>query len=334
RKYDNLVQADSKERVQIYWKCVFLFYASSIRCNPEARHVLYTNEESPEVMVGRVDLLKRLKEMGVEIHIVPFDRFKPPYSLSKKLTNCFYRLEVVKAMAEEAENEAFILLDSDVLWTRHDPQLMALLTQSNAVLYDRYEVNGHEVTDAGMSRMDMGNAFRTVDENYHPADPIHFGGEIVGGPSQVMQKLSHSLEQAYDNVISACLREMVVMPNGRNIMDTDEYVTSFAYNMADVEIGLANPFIKRLWTGEQPNNVETDDVNLTLWHLIAEKQTGLAKLYDLAIEPDSSFWQITIDDFPAYLGAFVGIPERLHDTPLQLSWKARAKKMVMKLVNG
>ena len=96
---------------------------------------------------------------------------------------------------------------------------------------------------------------------------------------------------------------------GTSILDNDEYLASFVYNMPWVSYHDAGDIVKRLWTGHGGKRC-SEDLNYDIWHLGAEKHLGFPLLFEECINPDSDFWKIDIDEFHLYLGEYFGIPER------------------------
>src|SRR3954465_11319456 len=87
-KRDNTIQylsipnQNGNQRRIIYWRCAVVSFATSVRCNPQVRHALYTNDPHP-VLINGGDAKEKLREMGVEVKIIPFEVFKPPMGFSQ-----------------------------------------------------------------------------------------------------------------------------------------------------------------------------------------------------------------------------------------------------------
>ena len=68
---------------------------------------------------------------------------------------------------------------------------------------------------------------------------------------------------------------------------------------------IGNKYVKRMWTGLRYNNVKRGDENLAVWHLPAEKRSGLYRLYLLLeqqrnIRDEEGFWKKA--------GEYTGVP--------------------------
>ena len=76
-KYPQVGNGNAQARRSLYWKLVFTFCCSSLRCNPEDKHLIYTNDERPVIFKG-INLQEKLHKKGVEIIVLPFESFLPP----------------------------------------------------------------------------------------------------------------------------------------------------------------------------------------------------------------------------------------------------------------
>lgn len=127
----------SRQRRLIYWKCAAVSFATSIRCNPGIRHILYTNDLAPVRYKGR-DLRTFLTDMGIEIRYLPFEVFKPLPGLSKKFKNAFYKLDVIRELGKFV-NQYSIVLDSDCVWVKNNQSFFQSLDQEKLLVYDCYQ---------------------------------------------------------------------------------------------------------------------------------------------------------------------------------------------------
>jgi hypothetical protein len=313
---------DSNERRAIYWRLVTLFCCTSVRCNPEHKHLVYTNDKN-DVFIGKVNIKQFLSNLGVEIVELPFKTFSPPDTLSKKFKNAFYKLEVIQAlcMLGQPNDTSSILLDSDCIWANSSSQLHSAIQKHKILLYDIYKKDDpfEKHPAHKLSMADIGKVFKSIDSTYPEPYPIWYGGEIMGGRSSVLRIIANELEKVFNQIIEQSKTHQYTFPNGQNIFDGMEHFTSLAYNKKLAEIDDASKFIKRLYTGETLNNVEPEDINLPIWHLPAEKQRGLLLLFKEAIRLNSKFWSVEPKNFSNYLGEYVGIPIRNKDTSNDLT---------------
>ncbi|MFD2035783.1 hypothetical protein ACFSKL_13350 [Belliella marina] len=308
-KYPNIGNQKSDKK-NIYWKCVYTFCATSVRVNHEKKHLVITNDYD-DVIIDNKNIKKELSLLGVELIYLNFDTYDPG-KFSKIFRNAFYKLQVFERLSQEALPS--ILLDSDILWHKKDTVLDEIISKGEVlVLQDTYQRNNHPLKRSphNLSMKDMGDTFYSIGiQSYNEPYPIWYGGEITGGSPKTFGVLAKNILELLDY----CKEQekngnKIYFPNGSSIFDGDEFLSSFVYNSIDIEIYDTNKLhSKRLLTGEISNNVMDGDEKIPIWHVTSEKVTGLKKLFDEAINPNSEFWNTK--NFTEYLGKFVGIPKR------------------------
>lgn len=104
----------SKDRRLAYWKCVCVFFKTSVHFNHHARHLLITNDPDPPTIEG-LDSAAFLTGLGVEILTVPFEEFRPDDDHSKIFRNNFYKLTALAYAVRHYTGRIF-LFDSDVIF--------------------------------------------------------------------------------------------------------------------------------------------------------------------------------------------------------------------------
>ena len=92
----------------VYWRCVALFFATSIRHNPAARHLLYTNLDGVPHVDG-FDLPAFLDRLGVEVVQVPFT-YQPPPGYYSAWRNQFYVFDLIQDLARRSMPDDACLL--------------------------------------------------------------------------------------------------------------------------------------------------------------------------------------------------------------------------------
>jgi hypothetical protein len=300
---------NTQERRSIYWKCAMVSFATSIRCNPSAQHILYTNDNQ-EFLIKGVNVKAKLEELGVEIRYLPFGSFKPPKGYSTRFQNAFYKLDVLKALSEE-KNAQILLLDSDCVWVRPDNYLAQVLQNNKVLLYDYYNVSSPQTKIHGITQQEMGNLYREVDPDYPQPHPVWFGGEIIGGSSEHLSQICEQLAKAFRLILAKYPEHPPKFVDGNSIFDNDEYLSSFVYNQMTIPWINATGYLRRILTALTYHTARPDDLNLTIWHLIEEKTQGFPLLYQEVTNPDSYFWRVRLSEFSSYLGQFFGLPHNL-----------------------
>ena len=230
--YPQLKGVGQDHRRLLYWRCVYIFFASSSRCNPDCNHIVYTNDPH-DVIENGINLTEKIKAFGVDIRHLPFKEFNPPKGYSKRFKNAFYKLDVIKQLGEEKDGY-YLLLDSDCVWAKNDPELYKTLQSDDHVLL--YDVDcllhAPQIQLHNMDRKSVLEVFRQIEPDYPEMAPILFGGEIIGGSNKNLKIVAEDLKQLFEKVIEKFKKEsdLPVFPNNRNIFSGMEYFTSLSYN--------------------------------------------------------------------------------------------------------
>jgi len=302
-------KGDSSSKRLLYWKLAYTLLCSSIRCNPKAEHIIFTNDPNG-IYYGDTDLKVVAARRGITVKYLPFEKYKPPASLCSSYKNAFYKLDVIAALGA-MDDTINVLLDTDCLWTRSCDDFEKLAPDNEIMLYDTYQRTDPYLKEPhNLSMFDMGRLYRDIDGDYTNNFPVWYGGEIVAGNSRVFALLAERFTAIFNKVVSINKPILLRFSNGKSIFDGDEFLTNFVYNDGTLKIVSANCVIKRVWTSKQVNNVSSTDCVIPIWHLPAEKETGLDFLFRKALDEGSMFWKVDLDKFPQYAGGFVGVPRR------------------------
>lgn len=307
----------SDVRRALYWKIVLVLCATARRCQPDARLVVVTNDAGNFTFDGR-SLQRLLDQLRVEKAFTPFCEFKPSPKLSARFLNVFYRYDVLRALAFDiaADSDGILLMDGDCVWTQPVTNWGNLLRHNTLLLTNPYGKHApfERHTDR-LSRADMGALYRRVDETYPEKYPDWFGGELIGGSAETLRLYYAEFKRAWTLMTAYASRAPLRFHNGLSLFDADEYITAYLYNRGALATHVEPGFFRRIYTQEFPNTVRPSDMNVAVWHVPGEKERGLSLLAGQVVDPASAFWQTPLNEFPAYLGAYVGIPRRLYDMP-------------------
>lgn len=304
-------------RRALYWKIVLVFCATARRCQPEAQIVVVTNDAVDFTVEGK-PLQCLFDELRVERVFTPFREFKPAPDLSARFLNNFYRFDVLRALAFEITPRAgtTLLMDGDCVWTQPVANWETLVPQNTLLITNPYgEHPPFERHTDRLSRADMGALYRRVDETYPEKYPDWFGGELIGGSTETLRAFYHEFKRAWALLGNYARQTPLRFPNGLSLFDNDEYVTAYLYNRGTVATHIEPGFFRRIYTQEFPNTVRPSDLQISVWHVPGEKERGLRLLSSQVMDRSSAFWHTPLEQFPHYLGAYVGIPRRQYDMP-------------------
>lgn len=306
-----------------YWRTATVLFCSALRCVPNCRLRLYTNDTSPAYSHG-VNIHRFLQGRGVEIKLIPFEGYRPPASLAGDFRNTFYKFTALKALSESSRDGAWILLDSDCVWQRVEPRLEELLTTEKLLVYSPYEGCDPSLDNSPFTSAQMGAVFRRIDPDYPEALPVHFGGEFLAGRFDTLRAYCDKLKAAWQEVLQIDPAELA-FDSGKTLFDGEEGVLCYVLNRDKSRLDTPTDLIRRIWTSESHNTVGFRDSAYAVWHLLAEKRRGLDILFREAISPDSLFWRLPIEEFGAYVGGTVGVPRRMRDNLFGLRCRVRLR---------
>ncbi|HEX8299782.1 MAG TPA: hypothetical protein VF594_11530 [Rubricoccaceae bacterium] len=321
--------APSSARFQaVYWRCVALFFATSQRQNPGARHVLYTNADRVPSVDGH-DLGALLERWGVEVVRLPYT-FQPPEGYFGAWRNQFYVFDIIRDLAARLEDdEVGLVLDSDCVWVRPGERLVAATRRAGALTYD-LGIDPDEVQN-GLSQTDARALYAEVlaalglDRPPPEAAPAYIGGELISATGATLRTLDALADPLWDEMLR---RHAAGLPR----FYEEAQALSFLYYALGILDGTANAYVRRIWTMLlKGDDARSPDLGLTVWHVPAEKRYGIPRLFAEAMKPESLFWTSEPGAlFRHYVGRSLGIPRRTagklaRDLPAAFRDKARAR---------
>ncbi len=288
----------------IYWRCVVTFFATSVRFNPGARHILFVTTDHIPV-VDSLDVGSFLKELEVEIQVVPFT-YRTPEGFYGAWRNQFYVFDIITRLAEICDpSHRCLLLDSDCIWTRPAIAIGEDIAAREVLLYDVYDTDDWDVN--GLNAQEM----RLISESLlnRPLDrnPRYYGGEVFAATGEAARRIARELGDLWNQNIQR-------FEAGKAKFNEEAHALSFLYlklGYTDRDAGSANQFIRRMWTSFRYSNVgSSTDFDLAIWHLPAEKRWGLKRLFVEVRSKSSPFWHLKDNDLRRLLGRYLGVPRR------------------------
>lgn len=296
--YLNIKGSSSSASFQeIYWKNLIVFFASAYRTNPKANLILFSNSLPPHQ-----EWRESLDKLRVEIINIPYDH-NPPKGHWHSWQSTFYIIDCLNYLQSRVKEEDYIyFMDIDCLLLKDLKRLNAVMRKDGFVNYAIDYPVDRKIH--GVSRQDMKRSFTQATESNENTNkyPIYFGGELYGfyGKSNI--------EKIYIEASEAWRRAIV---DHNMTFNTEEHLLTYVFWKIKEDHNNAYNFIKRIWTDSSNyRNVQKEDLELTIWHLPAEKNKGINTLFKEVLNEQSNFWRADLIDYNRYLGKFVSIPKR------------------------
>lgn len=299
--YPQVNGASSSSAFQdIYWRCVMLFFASSVRHNPSATHRLFTTVAQVPDVEG-FSTHGFLKRLGVEVIQVPFT-YLPPPGYYGAWRNQFYILDIIQYLDKHgASDEQYVILDSDCIFTGSLETLSRHLSQEGLLALDLDLPLDEDIN--GLTQGDMKRIFEEIGQPCPAEAAKYYGGEFFAATSEVVHQLAREVNPLWE----MCLARFQA---GKPKFNEEAHFLSFLYVKLGYGSATANAYVGRIWTGLKFRNTSLKDFDLIIWHIPAEKKHGIKRLYPQVIQPASRFWTVPAGkEFARYIAGYMGIPK-------------------------
>lgn len=287
----------------IYRRCIGVFFVTARRANPDARLVLYLNQEwdgSASTVSGEVERL--LDYLGVETKVLEYTH-EPPMTFTKAWRNQFFVLDVLNDLALSLnDRESAAILDSDIVWTTRQKaaEFWAAVRDSSVITYEVGYQRHHLIN--GQSISDLESLMEVVKVNA-TSRVTYCGGEIVAGTREGLSNLADHAHTIWQQL-------MRIHTTHEEMAFEEAHVLSIAYAAMGCAPGTCNTHIRRLWTQPlKPRNTQASDLILAMWHLPAEKKYGIERLYrDILHRGPAGFMALSDTSFIEHASRRVGLP--------------------------
>jgi hypothetical protein len=270
---NNSVKADSAspEFQAIYWRCVVVFFATSLRFHKDVRHILFTNTENIPTVDG-MNISDFFAKNGVEI-IVVRNKYPLPNGYYSSFRNQFFEFSIIESIAEKIGSEdGFLMLDSDCIFSKSTEDIFQKLKlEESAITYavgpsKDYKINGVTGTDM----QELFEVFKFPVK----FQPIYSGGEVLFCKGKFLKSVTNDFPPLYKELLNRFEKGMIKF-------NEEAHVLSFFYYKYGASIGKLDSYIKRMWTNHNYfRNVVTEDEERTIWHLPNEKGGGFEKMFN------------------------------------------------------
>ena len=270
-KSPNAWTISEQSKLNMYYRCMVVCYASLRRLYQEAQLVLFTNQELPEPFNSQLQLL------GVKT-VFCASRFVDDSEFSNGFPGCLFTLDVIEHLAKVqlTDFDYLILLDNDCI-VRHRLDEMIEDMVGNQVVYayePGYPVN---MVANGQSRATLTLALSYMQGQMISTPIALYGGEFYAIPAKLLPDIAQYIQTFWD----------WMRIEGKAIFGdhlTEEHVMSVAIAMSTNNVRSAGMCVKRIWTTKHFSTVDGSESAIPVWHLPSEKKKGFAKLYRYWVE--------------------------------------------------
>ncbi|WP_207532063.1 hypothetical protein [Desertivirga arenae] len=274
-------KSSSQSHQNIYWRCLIVFFITSKRFNKREKHVLFTNvSQLPEIDGKKVSDI--LRDLDVEIIRTDF-KYKTPKGYHGCFQNQFYEFSILEHIALNNNNpeDKYLILDSDCLFIKPAFRLFQEAEKNGFISFEIDSPADYVIN--GLSRRQMQKVFSELLEKEVAEVPSYHLGEFLLCSVGNIKKIYQDFLELWPKLLQ---RHAL----GLDKLNEEAHTLSYLYYKNDLHPSRNNIFIKRIWTNPLfYRNVSTTDVNLTIWHLPAEKTFGFAKLYELFVLKSNNY---------------------------------------------
>jgi hypothetical protein len=291
------LQSHTDKSKKIYWDCIFVFYTCAKKTNRGCRFVFFYGG-----LIGDYGnaAVSRLTALGVEIEVLDYS-YKPPIGFSKTFGNQMFIFNILDWISSSPYvDDVFCVLDSDCLILGDLSGMWADARRHGVLTYDL--VLPVEENINGIDQRDLTKI--CIEEHWGAGEGLthYFGGEYFCAVAAIIRKR----QVDYRNILE---RSYSRWSAGLIHCTEEAHMLSCWYRIGGYGAGSANSYIKRMWTGFRYHNRQIGDYDRPIWHLPAEKKTGISCFYKY-LNDGNSVDELTASDFKAVVSKFVGVPKR------------------------
>ena len=293
-----LGDSTSPKHWNTYQDCVDLLLASAHRWDPAVRLAVVLNPPAAQALTD--DRRARWDAAGAVV-LVTENSHRVPEGFHAQWQNQFFVLDCLRELAAHADpGETVVLLDSDCVVTRSLGTLDAVVREHGRGVYPvafpvEAEVNG-------LSRADLADLARELHGTGDARDLPYLGGEFFAFREDVLRTDLERLDEAFAWMLRRA-EQGLPRPN------EEAQLVSVTVGPDLTGPELLEETIRRIWTQPwQLRNVVPADRELAVWHLPAEKRTGLRRVHRAYLDPAGWFWTAPHQEWLDRVGYLVGVP--------------------------
>lgn len=264
--------SSSQAHQNIYWRCILVFFITSRRFNKKEKHVLFTNVKQLPEVDGRY-ISSILNQLDVDVVYTDF-KYKTPKGYYGSFQNQFYEFSILEYISNNHKsiNDHYMVLDSDCIFLKPIDKLFDEASQSGFISFED-EVNAEYVIN-GLSRIDLKHQYEELMQVRLTEIPSYHLGEFFLSSVGNIKKFFSDFRELWPILLQR-------HSAGKPKFNEEAHTLSYLYFKNGFRAHPANTFMRRVWTNPLfYREVRSNDINLMIWHLPAEKTFGIYRLYD------------------------------------------------------
>lgn len=285
----------------IYWRCVLIFFITSIRFNRHQRHVLFTNVKELPVVDGK-HVSAILEKLDVEIVHTDF-KYKTPRNYYYRFQNQFYEFSILEHIVHHRRNsnDTYLVLDSDCIFLHPADELFAAAAKTGFISFEDDVAPDYVIN--GLSRNDLRSIYQELLSAPVEEVPGYHLGEFFLASVDNIEKIFSDFRVLWPVLLER-------HATGLKKFNEEAHTLSYLYFKNGLKAGPRDRFMKRIWTNPAfYRNVHPSDKDLAIWHLPAEKTFGLGRLYELLMHDTEAYgMQMPDEEYRQNVQAIMGIP--------------------------
>ncbi len=272
-----------RSKLDMYYRCMVVCYASIRRLYPEAQMALFSNRELPEPFNSQLKSLE-VRTMFCASCYVDDTAFKNGFP------GCLFTLDVIEHLAyQQNDFSHLILLDSDCIVRDRLDGLLDKLESNEETVYAYEPGYPTNMVANGQSRASLTLALSYFSgQMIAPPVPL-YGGEFYALSAKSLEKLAMRIAVFWE-----WMKAEGIQIFGDNL--TEEHVMSVVLAQSGNNVHGASALVKRIWTAAVFSTVNGIESGIPIWHLPSEKKKGFVKLYQHWLDY-KGFAGLNNDDF-------------------------------------
>ncbi len=293
--------SSSQGHQNIYWRCVILFFITSKRFNKNEKHVLFTNiRHLPVVDGGKISAT--LEALEVEVVFTDF-KYKTPKGYYGAFQNQFYEFSILEHIStcNRNDKDLYLVLDSDCIFLKPVHDLFEEAVPEGFISFEDHVAPGYVIN--GLSRNDMKSIYQELLQKELDEIPSYHLGEFLLCSVKNIKRFYSDFVQLWPQLLQR-------HEAGKKKFNEEAHTLSYLYFRNGFRATASRQYMKRIWTNPLfYRNVEPSDVNLSIWHLPAEKTFGLFQLYDFFLNRCNNYgFDLSSGSYTSLVQNTLGVP--------------------------